>query len=76
MHSRGSGDCRPQGAADAQHLATEFIARFGLEGQPFPAVAVSESIAALTLAANEHGVSQRVRRLSKPGDVLSLAMSV
>ena len=61
-------------AADAQHLAAELIGRFRLERQPFPALALSDNIAAVTAVANDYGYqdvfSRAVRGLGRPGDVL------
>jgi D-sedoheptulose 7-phosphate isomerase len=61
-------------AADAQHLAAELIGRFCLEREPFPAVALSDNIAAMTAVANDYGYEEvfvrSVRALGNPGDVL------
>ena len=61
-------------AADAQHLAAELIGRFCLDRQPFPAIALSDNVAALTAVANDYGYhevfSRAVRGLGNPGDVL------
>jgi D-sedoheptulose 7-phosphate isomerase len=61
-------------AADAQHLAAELLGRFCLERQPYPAVALSDNIAAVTAVGNDYGYSdifsRPVRGLGQPGDVL------
>jgi D-sedoheptulose 7-phosphate isomerase len=61
-------------AADAQHLAAELVGRFCLEREPFPAVALSDNIAAMTAVANDYGYEEvfvrSVRALGNPGDVL------
>jgi D-sedoheptulose 7-phosphate isomerase len=61
-------------AADAQHLAAELVGRFRLEREPFPAVALSDNIAAVTAVGNDYGYEEvfvrAVRALGSPGDVL------
>ena len=61
-------------AADAQHLAAELIGRFCLEREAFPALALSDNIAAITAVGNDYGYadvfSRAVRGLGKAGDVL------
>ncbi len=61
-------------AADAQHLAAELIGRFCLERQPFPALALSDNVAAVTAVGNDYGYEEvftrAVRALGNPGDVL------
>lgn len=61
-------------AADAQHLAAELIGRFCLDRQPYPALALSDNIAAVTAVGNDFGYSdvfsRAVRGLGNPGDVL------
>ena len=61
-------------AADAQHLATEYVVRFARERRAYPAVALSTDTALLTAAANdlgfEHVFARQVEALAKPGDLL------
>ena len=45
-------------AADAQHLAAEFVGRFLRERQPFPAIALTTDTSALTAIANDYGFEQ------------------
>jgi D-sedoheptulose 7-phosphate isomerase len=61
-------------AADAQHLAAELIGRFCLERQPFPAIALSDNVAAVTAIGNDYGYGEvfvrAVNGLGHGGDVL------
>jgi phosphoheptose isomerase len=61
-------------AADAGHLATEFIIRFQQERPSLPAISLCESGSRITAAANDYGFDhifeRQVRGLGKPGDVL------
>jgi D-sedoheptulose 7-phosphate isomerase len=61
-------------AADAQHLAAELIGRFCLEREPFPAIALSDNVAAMTAIGNDYSYedvfSRAVNGLGKEGDVL------
>ena len=61
-------------AADAQHLAAELVGRFRLERQPYPAIALSDNVAAVTAVGNDYGYDEvftrAVRALGNPGDVL------
>ncbi len=65
-------------AADAQHLAAEFVNRFLLDRRPLPAVALTTDTSILTAVGNDFGFEQvfakQVRALGRPGDVL-LALS-
>src|SRR5438552_863677 len=65
-------------AADAQHLATEFVGRFLAERRPLPAIALTTDTSALTAIANDYGYDQvfarQVRALAVAGDV-ALAIS-
>lgn len=42
-------------AADAQHIAAEFVGRFELERQPLPAIALTTNTSALTAIGNDYG---------------------
>lgn len=61
-------------AADAQHLAAEFVVRFTYDRAPLPAVALTTDTSILTAAGNDYHFDQVFRRqvlaLGHPGDVL------
>jgi D-sedoheptulose 7-phosphate isomerase len=63
-------------AADAQHLATEYVVRFQQARAPHAAIALTTDTSLLTAAANdvgfEHVFARQVYALGKPGDVLFL----
>jgi D-sedoheptulose 7-phosphate isomerase len=63
-------------AADAQHLATEYIVRFRVARRPFAAVALTTDASLLTAAGNDLGFEQifarQVDALCGPGDLLVL----
>ena len=63
-------------AADAQHLATEYIVRFRLARRPFAAIALTTDASLLTAAGNDLGFEQifarQVEALCGPGDLLVL----
>ena len=65
-------------AADAQHIAAEFVNRFRIERPPLPAIALTTDSSALTSIANDHNYGEifakQVRALGKAGDV-ALAIS-
>jgi D-sedoheptulose 7-phosphate isomerase len=60
-------------AADAQHIAAEFVNRFVIERPPLPAIALTTDTSALTSIANDYGYDEvftkQIRALGKPGDV-------
>ena len=60
-------------AADAQHIAAEFVNRFRVERPPLPAIALTTDSSALTSIANDYDYTQvfakQVQALGKPGDV-------
>ena len=60
-------------AADAQHLAAEFIGRFAADRRPLPALALSVNPSSLTALANDYGFEEvfarQIRALASPGDV-------
>lgn len=61
-------------AADAQHLAAEFVNRFLMERRPLPAVALTTDTSILTAVGNDFGFDQvfakQVQALGREGDVL------
>jgi D-sedoheptulose 7-phosphate isomerase len=61
-------------AADAQHIAAEFVGRFVFQRRPLPAIALTTDTSILTSIGNDYGfeaVFQRqVAALARPGDVL------
>lgn len=60
-------------AADAQHLAAEFVNRFKIERPPLPAIALTTDTSALTSIANDYSYrevfAKQVAALARPGDV-------
>ncbi|MBV9118970.1 MAG: SIS domain-containing protein [Acetobacteraceae bacterium] len=65
-------------AADAQHIAGEFISRLMFDRAPLPAIALTTDSSALTASANDYGYEavfeRQVRALARDGDVF-LAIS-
>ncbi len=65
-------------AADAQHIAAEFVGRFRTERKALAAIALTTDTSALTAIANDYGYEQvfekQLRALGRKGDVL-LAIS-
>ncbi|THB70104.1 MAG: SIS domain-containing protein [Desulfovibrio sp.] len=61
-------------AADAQHLAGEFVNRFMLERPPLPAIALTTDTSILTAIGNDYGFKQvfskQVQALGDQGDVI------
>jgi D-sedoheptulose 7-phosphate isomerase len=60
-------------AADAQHLAAEFVNRFRLPRRPLPAIALTTDTSALTSIANDFGYGEvfakQIEALGREGDV-------
>jgi D-sedoheptulose 7-phosphate isomerase len=60
-------------AADAQHLAAEFVGRFQIERCPLPAIALTTDSSILTAVGNDYGFDQifgrQVQALGRSGDV-------
>jgi D-sedoheptulose 7-phosphate isomerase len=61
-------------AADAQHLATEYVVRYVRDRRPYPAIALTTDTSLLTAVGNDLGFervfSRQVEALAKPGDLL------
>ena len=61
-------------AADAQHLATEYVVRYTRSRRAYPAVALTTDTSLLTAAGNDLGFDEifarQVEALAKPGDLL------
>ncbi len=60
-------------AADAQHIAAEFVNRFQIERPPLPALALTTDTSILTAVGNDYDFRQvfvkQIRALGRPGDV-------
>jgi D-sedoheptulose 7-phosphate isomerase len=60
-------------AADAQHIAAEFVNRFVIERPPLPALALTTDSSALTSIANDYKFddvfAKQIQALGQPGDV-------
>jgi len=61
-------------AADAQHMATEYVVRYMRDRPAYPAVALTTDTSLLTAAGNDLGFDQifarQIQALAKPGDLL------
>jgi len=61
-------------AADAQHIAAEFVGRYKKERIPLPALALTVDTSALTCIGNDYGFenifSRQVEALAQKGDVV------
>ena len=49
-------------AADAQHIAAEFVGRFKLEREPLPAIALTTNTSSLTSIGNDYGFQDVFKR--------------
>ncbi len=60
-------------AADAQHIAAEFVGRFQMERTPLPALALTTNTSALTGIGNDYGYenvfARQVEALGREGDI-------
>jgi D-sedoheptulose 7-phosphate isomerase len=61
-------------AADAQHIATEYVVRYMRNRRAYPALALTTDTSLLTAAGNDIGFenvfARQVEALAKPGDLL------
>jgi len=61
-------------AADAQHLAAEFVNRYRMERPPLPALALSTDTSVLTAIGNDYSFNEvfakQVKALGQEGDML------
>ncbi|MFL5576283.1 MAG: SIS domain-containing protein [Gemmatimonadaceae bacterium] len=61
-------------AADAQHMATEYVVRYMRDRRAYPAVALTTDSSLLTAAGNDLGFdlifARQVEALARPGDLL------
>jgi D-sedoheptulose 7-phosphate isomerase len=60
-------------AADAQHLAAEFMGRFAKDRRPLPALALTTDSSVLTALSNDSSYEEvfahQIRALGRPGDI-------
>lgn len=60
-------------AADAQHIAAEFVGRFAFDRPALPALALSVNTSCLTAIGNDYGFenvfSRQLEAIARPGDV-------
>jgi D-sedoheptulose 7-phosphate isomerase len=60
-------------AADAQHIAAEFLSRLNFDRNPLPAIALTTDSSVMTAIGNDYGFDctfeRQVRGLGHPGDV-------
>ncbi|MBN1366199.1 MAG: D-sedoheptulose 7-phosphate isomerase [Syntrophaceae bacterium] len=60
-------------AADAQHLAAEFVNRFNIERPPLPAIALTTDTSIITSIGNDYDFSEifskQIRAIGQPGDI-------
>ena len=61
-------------AAEASHLATEFVCRYNVDRRPYPAISLAANGGDLTAISNDYAFedvfSRQVEAFGKPGDVL------
>lgn len=61
-------------AADAQHIATEYVVRYMRNRRAYPAIALTTDTSLLTAAGNDlgfdHVFARQVQALARPGDLL------
>ena len=63
-------------AADAQHIAAEFVNRFMIERPPLPAIALTTDTSIITAIGNDYGFNlifaKQVQALGRDGDILTV----
>jgi D-sedoheptulose 7-phosphate isomerase len=63
-------------AADAQHMATEYVVRYMRNRKAYPAIALTTDTSLLTAAGNDFGFdhvfSRQIEALCRPGDLLMI----
>ena len=63
-------------AADAQHLATEYVVRYSHNRRPLPAIALTTDTSLLTACGNDLGFDEifarQIEALARPGDLVVL----
>src|SRR5215813_4039866 len=61
-------------AADAQHIAAEFVGRFAFDRRALPALALSVNSSSVTAIGNDYGFdlifSRQIEALGRPGDAV------
>ena len=61
-------------AADAQHIAAEFVNRFTMERPPLPAISLTTDVSVLTSISNDYSFSEvfakQLKALSVEGDIV------
>lgn len=61
-------------AADAQHIAAEFVGRFEKDRRPFPAIVLHGNTSILTAIGNDYGFDKvferQIEAFANPGDVV------
>ncbi len=65
-------------AADATHVAAEFVGRFAFDREPLAAMSLSDNVSSVTAIGNDYGYdstfSRQIRAFGAPGDV-TIALS-
>jgi D-sedoheptulose 7-phosphate isomerase len=60
-------------AADATHIAAEFVGRFAFDRDPMPALSLSDNVSAITAIGNDYAYdltfARQLKALGSPGDV-------
>ncbi|MBC8089292.1 MAG: SIS domain-containing protein, partial [Phycisphaerae bacterium] len=63
-------------AADAQHMATEYVVRYMRNRKAYPSIALTTDTSLLTAAGNDFGFenifSRQIEALCRPGDLLMI----
>lgn len=63
-------------AADAQHMATEYVVRYMRNRKAYPAIALTTDTSLITAAGNDFGFdnifSRQIEALCRPGDLLMI----